>query len=76
MQKNDSGSEKIISLKDAKSMKEKAASAVPGQEGENQKSLFDLLVETMNQNHKNKSRLEKERKDANKSVLRSYKIKN
>jgi len=69
MQGQESQGPKVVSIfskKDDKEIK-KSASDSP----ENPTSFSDI----MRQNQKNKERLEKERASANKSVLRSYRIK-
>lgn len=74
MQSQDTQKTNVISLFDSK---KKAEAAAPEQqktegEGSTEGLTFD---EVMKQNAKNKERMERERANANKSVLRSYRIK-
>lgn len=68
-----SDNDKVISLKKAKSLKENKEEAISVKADE---TFLEILMETMRKNSKNKDRLAEERKNANKSVLKSYRIKN
>lgn len=64
-------SNNVVSLFSAREKAKSTEAEVEAKEPENQESFADV----MNRNQKNKERLEKERASANKSVLRSYRIK-
>lgn len=63
--------ENVVSLFAARKAKEASASAEVKTEAKKEESFSDVMEKNM----KNKERIEKERLNANKSVLRSYRIK-
>jgi hypothetical protein len=69
MQGQESQGPKVVSIFSKKNAEEKESRAT--ETNEQPTSFSDV----MRQNQKNKERLEKERASANKSVLRSYRIK-
>lgn len=75
MQGQDTQKANVVSLFDARKKVEKTEAA-PTQDADAQPPVkAESFTDVMQQNAKNKERMEKERLNANKSVLRSYRIK-
>lgn len=71
MQGSNTQNENVVSLFAARNKGKESSDEVKASEDQKEESFADVMAKNM----KNKERMEKERLNANKSVLRTYRIK-